>query len=317
MKLEYELELKKENEFKSLYSWFISEIGQEGDLDSGHSEKYIPYPWSVNFQIKNIHYQTEIQLENETNELDLETNKYFKLGESYKIERSERISGSLRINDNNYFSSTKLSMFGTNRHIENINLTVYKIKDEFYKVRQEYCRITGFPGFSTEIDFRNETVPDFIEIHLGLKEDEYQNIVERIKDKSINSYLIALRDVRGFYSPWSPEISTSEIKVLTRTHEINIHEDALPDDYELPRLGNVGNFSMTSRFAYELIKEDNIEQNDIDESIESVVPLSASERIQQETKEELSKLLSLAEKQQKHVYLGFIFLIITILITSI
>lgn len=296
-KLEYKLDLKKEDEFKTLYSWFISEVDQEGNVIGGFTEKCIPYPWTVNFQIKNIYYQTDIELENEID------NKSSKLGESYKIHRGERIFGNLKIDEHYY--DTKLSMFGTNRRIEDISLNINKVEEE-------YCHIWGCPSYSTEVNFRNDTVSDCIEISVGLKENDYQDIVERIKDKSINSYFISLKNVNGFYSPWSPEVSTPEIKVLTEEHEINIHEDILPDDYELPRLGSVGNFTMLSRFAYELMNDEKLD-DDIDEPVNSIVPLSTGERLQEETKKELSKLISIIEKQQKYVYWGFLILIFIIL----
>ena len=73
---------------------------------------------------------------------------------------------------------------------------------------------------------------------------------------------------------------------------------------------------MISRFAYELSKEDKTEEDDIDEPIDSIVPLSTSERIQEETKQELSKLLSLIQNQQKYLFWGFMVLIIVILISG-
>ncbi len=173
-----------------------------------------------------------------------------------------------------------------------------------------------FLNIQQKLTLKDDITPDCIEISIGLKDDDYQEIAERIKDKTINSYFITLDNVKGFYSPWSPQVSTPEIKVLTQEHEVNIDENALPDDYELPRLGNVGSFTMISRFAYELSKEDKTEEDDIDEPIDSIVPLSTSERIQEETKQELSKLLSLIQNQQKYLFWGFIVLIIVILISG-
>ena len=305
MSLEHKVIVKKEEEFKTLYSWYVSEIDDEGNEVSGFSSKSIPYQYSIGFQIKNIYYQTDIGLENEKNEYSVET-KTKEIGNSFKTERGERIFGSLKINEH---YDTRLSMFGTNRKIEDISLNIYKAEEE-------YCSVWGTTEYSTEIDFREDVMPDCIEISIGLKDDDYQEIAERIKDKSINSYFITLDNVKGFYSPWSPQVSTPEIKVLTQEHEVNIDENALPDDYELPRLGNVGSFTMISRFAYELSKEDKTEEDDIDEPIDSIVPLSTSERIQEETKQELSKLLSLIQNQQKYLFWGFIVLIIVILISG-
>lgn len=301
MSLEYKVELKKEDEFETLYSWYISEIDQDKNEIKDSLGKWIPWQWSVDFKIKNITHHTSIELENEGKEFTglVETTK---LQESYKSTRSERLFANLKLNEQDY--DTELSMFGTNRKIDDITLSVLK-GDE------EYCYISGHTKNTIEVNFRNLTFPDSIEITLGLKEDDYKDIAERVKDKSINSYFLSLRNVDGFYSLWSPETSTPYIKVLTDEHEINIPENILPDDYELPKLGLVGNFSLTSSFAYELIKEDKIKHDELIEldDIEPTVPLSTSERIQEETKEELSKLLSLIEKQQKYIYWGFLILI--------
>ena len=309
MSLEHKVIVKKEEELKTLYSWFISEIDDEGNEVSGFSSKSIPYHYSVGFQIKNIYYQTDIEIENEKNEYSVET-KTKEVGNAFKTNRGERIYGSLKI-DEHY--DTRLSMFGTNRKIEDIALSIYRAEEE-------YCSVWGIPEYSTEIDFREDITPDCIEISIGLKDNDYQEIAERIKDKSINSYFITLKNVKGFYSPWSPQVSTPEIKVLTQEHEVNIDENALPDGYELPRLGNVGSFTMISRFAYELSKEDKTEESDeesdIDEPFDSIVPLSTSERIQEETKQELSKLLSLIQNQQKYLFWGVIALIVAILISG-
>ena len=134
----------------------------------------------VHFEIKNIFYHTQIELENEQNKWLEETGSY-KLGKSFETNRYERVYGKLKINDGNY--PTTLSMFGTDRKIENISVEIYKVEKKLHKVKEGYCRIVGYPEFSTEIDFRNETTPDYITISLGLKEDEYEDIVKRIKDK--------------------------------------------------------------------------------------------------------------------------------------
>jgi hypothetical protein len=303
MNLEYKVELKKEDELKTLYTWYINEIDQDGNVVKKLLEKFIPYRWRISFKIKNINFVTDIGLENETQEFDEDTG-FDKVGESFEINRGSRIYGNLKIDEHDY--DTELSMFGTNRKIEDISINIYKSEEE-------YCRVWGSPEYSTEINFRNHTIPDCLEISLGLKEDDYLEIAERIKDKSINSYSISLKNVNGFYSPWTPETSTPEIKVLTKDHEIKIPENTLPDDYELPRLGNVGGFDMVSVFTYELINDKKVEDDDIDEPVNFNVPLSTGERLQEETKQELSKLISLIEKQQKYVYWGFLILIFIII----
>ena len=70
---------------------------------------------------------------------------------------------------------------------------------------------------------------------------------------------------------------------------------------------------MVSVFTYELINDKKVEDDDIDEPVNFNVPLSTGERLQEETKQELSKLISLIEKQQKYVYWGFLILIFIII----
>ena len=46
--------LKKEDELKTLYTWYINEIDQDGNVVKKLLEKFIPYRWRISFKIKNI-----------------------------------------------------------------------------------------------------------------------------------------------------------------------------------------------------------------------------------------------------------------------
>ena len=58
--LDKTLQITKETEFKSLYSWSIQEIDAEGNVGK---DKYIPFRWSLFFDALNISYLSQLKRE--------------------------------------------------------------------------------------------------------------------------------------------------------------------------------------------------------------------------------------------------------------
>lgn len=272
----------------------------------GKEYVYAPHPFRVYFSFKDIAYNSGVELKNENHHViepmgNQRENKF-------EVDRTERIWGSLEINEPNEY--TVLSMFGNDRVIEEITFNAYQVDEE-------YCYISGGIEYTAEIDLMERTFKDYLEISLGLKEKDFQRFIDRINNRSISSHSLCLNNVAGFYAMDAPTVH--EIKVLTQDHKVDIPENTFPEDFELPRIKNIGELSSYSTFTFELSKEedeDDFDENPLSETAEKKVLLSTSERLQKETTKEINKVVSLLEKQQKYFAFGFVILLITLVILS-
>ena len=132
-------------------------------------------------------------------------------------------------------------MFGTNRTIGAIGLDIYPVEDD----EAESCSAWGSVSHTTDIDFRDVTFDDILTFILRLKTDQFSRLARMIAEKSINGGTVSVHDVEGFYSDWSPAISTDDIKVLTNYEED--HPIEVPERCPIvpPRLGKVREFELT------------------------------------------------------------------------
>lgn len=240
--MDYELNRKilfsEEIEYKSLYSWCLQELDANGDkigLDQ------IPWAWTNRFIATSLRYGIQLngQLENLSRTSPLtETKGKTKAKNQLKISETESINASISSEDN----ETIFSMFGTERTIKDINLSIYKDIDE-------RCSVWGCPSYVTEIDFRDIEQPDTIQFNLFINPDKFNKIVELIKSNNVNKMLFTARGVMGFYSEWSPSISTNKIKVLCNydDHKVEVSEksEITIAQKNIPRLGEVSEFNLT------------------------------------------------------------------------
>ena len=97
----------------------------------------------------------------------------------------------------------------------------------------------GTAAYTTAIDFRDETTDDSLVFYLFVKPETFARYASKIAYGSGDEIHLSVGSVAGFYSDWSPSISTPNVKTLTRGRE---HEIALPAgvEFEPPRLGRVG-----------------------------------------------------------------------------
>lgn len=111
-------------------------------------------------------------------------------------------------------------------------------------------------SYTSEIDFRTETEDDILQISLGVSSERFNELRELVNHVHPDVFVIRLGRVSGFYSEWSPSVSTTRVKVLTRGSE---HKVEVPDGCEVdpPRLGEVGEFALTAvcRNALQLKRE--------------------------------------------------------------
>lgn len=76
-----------------------------------------------------------------------------------------------------------------------------------------------------------------------MKPEAFARYVDQIDRGLVDEIIFRVGQVDGFYSAWSPSISTSNVKVLTRNQE---HKVTLPPGHqsEPPRLGHVGEVAL-------------------------------------------------------------------------
>ena len=244
--LDREIRLINESEYKNLYSWSLQEFDSDGK-ELGVAQ--VPWYWNLTFTASELSYHQTIETE-DTFDFDEDD---FRNGdekahkrEDSKVNFSEMITGTLhsgRCDDGEYLQDdASYSMFGTERNLNKFTLRIFKIEED--DDIAERCRLTGGVSFDYEVDFRDETQDDYLEVYLWLLPERYNAILEAIKTKSPDVVRLRLGRVSGFYSEWSPEISTSRVKILVRGDDQKL---IMPDgcDVKPPRLGDVGEFSLS------------------------------------------------------------------------
>lgn len=223
--IDREIRLREETEYRNLYSWYLQEFTKDG---KGDSSKPIPWQWSFNFTASTVRYNKRIHLERRDGDEPIRTG-------------SEVISATLQPASSDGFGP-HFSMFGTNREIKNFSLSVFRLEDD---QESEKCQAWGIVSYTTEIDFHSETEEDTLGVEISLTSRNFDDLRELVRNRSADDLLhMRIGGVSGFYSDWSPSISTSFVKVLTSgTDQEVIKPDACTIDP--PRLGTIRDFSLS------------------------------------------------------------------------
>jgi hypothetical protein len=228
--LDRRLQLLLEPEHKGLYSWAIIELddrGQKVGLDQ------IPWGWRLYFTA------TEIVL---GDQLTVKTDGVIegRLPQQEEISHRRTIRAKLRPgdprSDADWYRRTSYRMFGTDREIKSFLLDILPLESED---ENEKCEAWGSVSYTAETDFRTETEDDIVVFYLFVKPSTFDRYAARIADGTADEVILGAGMVSGFYSEWSPSISTRDVKVLARGNEQNVE---MPDGttFEPPRLGDVG-----------------------------------------------------------------------------
>lgn len=242
--------LSEKSEHKNLYQWFLRELGDE-DKQVGRDQ--IPWPWTLWFTLSEI-----------TLFSSLEIDRFSKPDNEGKSEPHQRdfIQAKLLPSGPGDYASTSYFMFGTNRRVSDFTVCIYQTGDE----EEEKCEAWGSVSYTAEIDFQDVTSDDEIIFSLYIKRERFARYARMITEKSLTRGTFRVGSVDGFYSDWSPSITTSQIKVLT--HYIENHPVEIPEGCSIvpPRLGKVGKFelSLASKTHLQLPPTD--EPDNIDEA---------------------------------------------------
>ena len=119
----------------------------------------------------------------------------------------------------------------------------------------------GDVEYTSEIDFREVVEPDGVYVSIYLKESKFRKLTELISSKSLTSFSVHIRGVEGFYSHWSPSITTNLVKVLTKEHKVDIPKDC---KIKPPRTGQIRELGLYPGSSQEfVINQDlGIDEND-------------------------------------------------------
>lgn len=249
--LEYGIAVKKEEEYTSLYSHYIAEIDENGK-EIGGGDKWIPFHYSIYFITKTISYRSSYKFDNEIiPELEDEASektriKKSKDGSDFYVDydENELIYGELQLdpNQNTHF----ISMFGTDRGLEEISFRISV-------AAKEQHMLWGSPQFSYEgANFITETAPDAMQIHIYLEEKKFRRLAELVCNQRITGFPLRIGKVKGFYAHWSPSFVASQIKVLTKDHQLDDPSDAAP---HFSKLGVVGEMDFGAETSQDLLSE--------------------------------------------------------------
>lgn len=231
--LDRKIKLSEKSEYKNLYSWSLQEFNEKGEKLGSDQ---VPWEWGLYFSASELRYSRSIAFEGDG---------------ALQVEESESIAAVLRSGtwgeERWLDDETSYSMFGTNRTIKEFNIVVTKADNG----DEEKCRVWGCVSYTTEVDFREETVDDTVQIYLSIYPERFDAIKEQVQSRRVDCLQIRLRRVSGFYSEWSPSTRARNIKVLTASSD----QEVLTKDgskIEPPRLGDVGEFNITLTRGYNL-----------------------------------------------------------------
>jgi hypothetical protein len=269
--LDRKIRFNNQTKYKRLYSWCLQEVennGEEQGID------LIPWNWSLYFTASELRLSHGITGE---------------IRENILFQDFEYIHANLHpgvCNDGKRLEDdVSFSMFGASRAITDFTLRITTIDGD----EKEYCRAWGHVSYMSEISFRYRTEPDRVGFELGLSKKRFDKLASLISNKTIDVVRLRLKDVSGFYSQWSPDIFTDNVKVLTDASE---HEIDTPEgcETEIPKLGDVGKFNLELTTRSKLNPKQSLESLNISKLFEDDFELFEVEE-EIEEPEDVSKLL--------------------------
>ena len=140
-------------------------------------------------------------------------------------------------------------MFGTERAIKDFQLCC-PVRDQ---TEGESCSAWGTVSYTDEGDFREETFEDTIVFSLIVRPETFARYVAKISLGAADEIILRVGMVAGFYSEWTPAISTRDVKVLASGEEQKI---TMPPgvEFQPPRLGRVGEAALYSTESWNLAR---------------------------------------------------------------
>lgn len=228
-KLERRVAINYETQYDSLYKWCLNEFTED---NKKIGVDLIPWEWSFYFIGSLFKVVTSVSIECEIQEEEKDTKT---------VRKKTRIVGILHPgfcrDGKNLEDDVTFSMFGTGRRIKEFQVCISQIDSN----QPEFCRLTAIPSYETEIDFRDEVEDDFVGFDVGLNKERFDELVRLLESKSVDSVWLRVSRVSGFYSEWSPAISTRFAKILSNHQKI---EGVKEGSFQPEVVGRVGEFEL-------------------------------------------------------------------------
>ncbi|MDF2811629.1 MAG: hypothetical protein K0S56_2660 [Microvirga sp.] len=220
-----------ESHYESLYSWAITEVDSEGKV-IGRDQ--IPWVWTLYFTA------TEIALSDQLNVKEERPRDEHQLGQTAEILHRRVIRTKLRPgdtrSDENFYGRTTYRMFGTDRVVKEFALDIHPLPDESDK---EEARVWGIVAYTDSNDFHPSKQDDYVGFSLMVKPTTFELYARRFAEGTADELILGVGLVSGFYSEWSPDVFTTDVKILTTGKE-HVVEMPVGIEFEPPRLGSIG-----------------------------------------------------------------------------
>ena len=223
MERDFAVHYSTEIEHKSLYQWCLRQTQEDGTQED---RDLIPWFWSLTFEATEVSHS--ISYSKDWNGLD--DSDEDEKEDVENVDTSETIHAKL-IPVERLSLPPRYFMFGYRDAVEEISITVRRSSNN------TRCTAFGFAKYRSEIDFRYEDVPHHLGFDLRLAEDKFDRILQLMRPNTLDRFYFRVGKVDGFYSDWSPEITTNSIHILPNSclEELSLEEHA----DRLPTLGKV------------------------------------------------------------------------------
>lgn len=219
--------LATESPHPSLYSWCLREIAETGDPVG---RDLVPWNWGQYFEAADISLiiSSGVEPDYSSEDSDAISSKNSRIIRARLTPERDRDGRLLN-------RQTTYSMMGTDRKDVRFDLVVRPTNDD----ADIGCRVWGSPSYTYEPDFRNLTTDDDVVFDLTVSTETFDFYADLISASAVKAGRLRLSGVAGFYSDWSPSISTDLVKILTADQRDHLVE--LPEGAEIvpPRLGRV------------------------------------------------------------------------------
>lgn len=224
---ERKVKINTEPEYKSLYSWCLNEF-DENDKVVGRD--LVPFAWRFWFTGTSLQVTTNLEVER-----DFETEKS-------KASTKKTIGGKfysgICYDGKNLADEVAFSIFGTARTIKEFNVSISEAKSD----KEEVCWFTVIPSYESEgAEFQTEIENDYAGFDIYVHSEKFNQLVELVENRSLNSVSFSVKGVEGVYANWTPTITTRSAKILTSSNAI---EGIDTTKFECPTTSVVEEFSI-------------------------------------------------------------------------
>lgn len=214
-----------EIEHKGLYQQAVIEIDEAGRQVG---RDFIPWHWTLSFHGTEVSMADRVGYET-ANDIGRAHPEMKRTGGSSIMVKLRPLStreGKLWGREPTYH------MFGTDRVVRDFVLRIAPAKDGDV----EGCSAWASVSYSSEMDFQIVTQNDYVEFTMLLQQAAFDRYVWNIAQGLVDEVSLSVGLVDGFYSEWTPEISTEIIKVLAGSEHVIEGAEHL----DLARVGKVG-----------------------------------------------------------------------------